>query len=267
MREAAFITVSVILLLGNLAAIGASGRERAKRAVCLANLRQLTSAWIAYANANDDKIVCGDSGEYTGMYTNPSLPFNKSHYREKPWVQKDWLSAMTRRQKEQAIIDGALYPYTGSVGLYRCLSVDRRVLQAYGTISPPVRIYSIVDSMNCKGWDQMGVEMIKRRMEIKDARSQAVFLDDGGTAPSALGGWTVYTNQWCWWDPPPLCHDDGTTFSFADGRADYRKWQDPRSVEFGNRVPPVAFSPTQEGNVDLIWASIAVWGQEANKLR
>ena len=62
MREAAFTLISVVLLLANLAAIGTSGRERAKRCVCLANLRQLTSAWSLYADQNDGKIVNGAGG-------------------------------------------------------------------------------------------------------------------------------------------------------------------------------------------------------------
>ena len=57
MREAAFTLASVVLLLVNVAAIGTSGRERAKRVVCLANLKQLTSAWNLYADQNDGKIV------------------------------------------------------------------------------------------------------------------------------------------------------------------------------------------------------------------
>ena len=267
MREAAFTLVSVILLLGNLAAIGTSGRERAKRAVCLANLRQLTLAWIAYADANGDKLVCGDSGEYTSMYSSQSLPFSQSHYNETPWVQSDWGYSMTQRQREQAIRDGALYPYTGDVKLYKCLAADRRVLEAYGAVSPSARTYSVVDSMNCKGWDQMGTEMAKTRMAITDAGSRAVFLDDGGTELSTLGGWTVYTNEWRWWDAPAAHHGDGTTFSFADGHADYHRWEDPRTIEFARRLPPAAYSPNQEGNVDLIWASIAVWGRQANKLQ
>ena len=34
-------------------------REQARRAVCLSNLRQLTTAWLLYAEANDGWLVSG----------------------------------------------------------------------------------------------------------------------------------------------------------------------------------------------------------------
>ena len=45
-------------------------------------------------------------------------------------------------------------------------------------------------------------------------------------------------DNWQWWDPPPVRHGDGTNFSFADGHADYHKWEDPRTIEVGKAVPP-----------------------------
>ena len=102
-------------------------------------------------------------------------------------------------------------------------------------------------------------------MEIENPAYRIVFLDDGGTITSALGGWTVYVKQEQWWDPPPVRHGDGTTFSFADGHSEYHKWTDPRTIAFGKQVPPQAFSPTQAGNEDLRWAALAMWGKAARQ--
>jgi len=43
----------VVFLLAGLGAVGDSGRERAKRIVCLANLKQLTAAFNVFADEND----------------------------------------------------------------------------------------------------------------------------------------------------------------------------------------------------------------------
>src|SRR5512139_270559 len=37
-------------------------REQGQRAACLSNLKQLTAAWIMYADENDNKIVAGSTG-------------------------------------------------------------------------------------------------------------------------------------------------------------------------------------------------------------
>ena len=269
--ELLVVIAIIAILMGILMPALNRVREQGKRTTCLSNLKNLTLAWIMYADSNDDKLVNGDSGEYRtnrpAMYTDRTRPFNQSHYNEKPWCEVDTMNAgMTEQQKKQAIMDGALWPYTTTLKLYKCPTVERKVLQAYGHISPPVRTYSIADSMNCVDWPDMGAKMFKKRSEIKDATFRILFLDDGGTNPSALGGWTVYTNQWKWWDPPPVRHGDGSTFSFADGHSEYHKWMDPRTIEFGKRLPARAFSEVQDQNQDLRWASIAMWGQLANRL-
>ena len=56
----------VIVIIGLLMAILMPtlqrAREQGRRAVCLNNLRELTLAWIMYADGNDDKLVNGMGG-------------------------------------------------------------------------------------------------------------------------------------------------------------------------------------------------------------
>jgi prepilin-type N-terminal cleavage/methylation domain-containing protein/prepilin-type processing-associated H-X9-DG protein len=230
-------------------------KEQGKRATCLSNLRQLTLAWIMYADENDDNLVNGDTGEYS------------IHANETPWVLRDWEAGMSERDKRKAIMDGSLWPYTREMRLYKCPTVNKIVRS--GAQEEILRTYSVSDSMNCRGWthrgDMPGTVMIKKRMDIPNPAYRIVFVDDGGTTPSALGGWTVHVTTEAWWDPPPVRHGDGTTFSFADGHSDYHKWKDPRTIEFGKRVPPQAGSPNQAGNEDLQWAAEAMWGSAARQ--
>jgi len=218
-------------------------REQGKRAACLSNLKNLTLAWMMYADENDDKLVNGDTEEYSS-----------DRRGNRCWVLKDWASGTTADQKKQAIIDGALFPYAKTLKVYRC---------ATGKISMnEYRLYTIVDAMNCKGWDSKTV-MLKKRLEIKNPAFRFVFLDDGGTAGATLGGWTCYADIDEWWDPPPIRHGDGTTFSFADGHSEYWKWKDPRTIDWGWKM--AAFSPIQPGNVDIRNSQVGAWGQAAKR--
>src|SRR3990172_8033711 len=53
------ILVAILIPVVNLA------RERGQRAVCLSNLRQLTLAWVAYADEHNSKLVCGSTFSLT----------------------------------------------------------------------------------------------------------------------------------------------------------------------------------------------------------
>ncbi|MBN1359442.1 MAG: type II secretion system protein [Sedimentisphaerales bacterium] len=136
--ELLVVIAIIAVLMGVLMPALARVREQGKRITCLNNLRHLTLAWIMYADANDDNLVNGDSGEYGIMSHGPY------------WVQRDYESSQTQAQKEQAIQNGALYPYVRDLKPYKCPNVERKIVDSYGWRSPPVRTYCIADSMNCK---------------------------------------------------------------------------------------------------------------------
>ncbi len=243
-KDIIVVLVCLIFLMINVGAISSGGRRRAKRILCLTNLRQLTLAWTQYADDNDGKIVNGDTGEYYLL-----------HLNETRWVHRDWSligdPPLSLDVKQQAIEEGALWPYCMDLKLYKCPLCIRG----------ETRSYCIVDAMNCKGWDDYRV-MLKTISAIPNPSERAVFIDDGGTSHIAMGGWTQYSSsgihRWSWRDPPPIRHDDGTTFSFADGHSEYWKWKDQRTVVWGKTM--YAFSPPQFDNPDITRSQIAAWG-------
>jgi prepilin-type N-terminal cleavage/methylation domain-containing protein/prepilin-type processing-associated H-X9-DG protein len=259
------VVIAIIALLMSILMPALNrAREQGRRAGCLSNLKNLTLAWIMYADQNDDKLVNGNSGEPSAGYASEATsgPY---------WVKLDYDRNMTTVAKQQAIMNGALWPYTRTLKVYKCATATRQAAVVTNSISGPVRSYSIADSMNCKGWEsQMNskVTTIKLRMKIKEPAGRMVFMDDGGTCPSAMGGWTVWATKFSWWDPPPVRHGDGTQFSFADGHGEYHKWEDERTIEFGKRVPVVANNgEMQPDNPDMVWSSLVVWGREATTIR
>jgi hypothetical protein len=272
-KDTAIILSCIIFLFATLGTVSNAGRERAKRAVCLTNLKHLTAAWNLYADENDDKIVNGEA--YWAPNDPPAAPVPTSgrHRGERWWVGNDCASnymsgeQMPEAIRIQAIRAGALYPYCGTEKLYRCPT----------GIRGEMRTYSIVDSMNgmprdgtynTSGGSWVGIRVggtvlwVKRKAEITvpGPTFRVVFLDQGMITPDSYA--VHYLNN-RWWDPPPVRHNDGATFSFADVHTEYWKWKGRDTITAGKMEHPMhQFQPvTLAGREDLHRMQIAVWGK------
>jgi len=242
--EILVVIAIIALLLALLMPALERAREQGRRAVCLNNLRQLTLAWNLYADDNDDKIVNGNTS--TGAF-NPDGTC---------WVYWPGQGA-TEGQRIQGIEDGLLFKYCPNVELYRCPT----------GLAGEVVTYAVVDAMN--GYDAIpgaAGKIIRTRMEIRRPDERAVFLDEGRLSPAS---WTIWYDQERWWDQITMRHGNGTNFSFADGRGEYWKWQDSRTIEIAemdydywqNTARHDLNISRTPGNPDLYRVQKAVWGE------
>jgi prepilin-type N-terminal cleavage/methylation domain-containing protein/prepilin-type processing-associated H-X9-DG protein len=223
-------------------------REQGKRANCLSNLKQLTLAWIMYADENDDVLVNGATG-----YSNADESWG-DHRNERAWVygvSDDWDEAL------EHIRNGALWPYVKNEKVYRCPTGKRG----------EALTYSIMFSMNAVEHEEVqGVKgtHIKRRSQITNPSPayRLVFIDEGWMTADA---YAVYYREETWWDDPPVRHGDGTNVSFADGHVEYWKWKGTDTIKrarlvegthLGNWVPE-----TEQGFQDLYRTQRGCWGK------
>jgi prepilin-type processing-associated H-X9-DG protein len=240
--------VCTVLLLMNLGSFGNAARERAKRAVCLANLSRLTMAWHAFADDHNGNIVNGAAG------------INRPG--ETAWVQECWYDNYggpppSYDWQAAAIRSGALWAYCRDLHLYKCPAGYGK--QALG--------YAIVDSMNgypqpndTKGRGPVAKLIVKNIRGLRNAANRIVFIDQGWVTADS---YAVHYDLGCWWDTPPVIHNAGVTLSFADGHTEHWKWKGRDTIEFGLRNPPVyGGSPcptTLDGVRDLVRVQIGVW--------
>ena len=86
-----------------------------------------------------------------------------------------------------------------------------------------------------------------------------VFLDmredsiDMGNYGVCMDGYPDQPAQYKFYDLPGSYHARACGFSFADGHAELKKWQDPRttpSIKTGAQLPDIFASPN---NVDIGW--------------
>ena len=99
-----------------------NAREQGKRTVCLGNLRQLTLAWIMYADDYNDRIVSGNAGANGA------------------WVGKGWDNAygqgvmLSEAAQKQAIRTGTLFFYVKEEKLYNCPTGVRNQFITYSVM-------------------------------------------------------------------------------------------------------------------------------------
>ncbi len=273
MPDVTVLVLCTVGLISCLGAIGAAGRARARRAVCLGNLKQLTQAWTLYAQANDGKIVNGASGFSRGT----ALTLH-----EIPWVGRAWSrnwnnqnvadTGFTEEQKKRAIQDGALWPLIADANAYRCPEGRPHEFVNYNIVDAMNGLHRIGTFVHRGGYAKdAGVRVGQTTLWIKNineietppAAERMVFIDEGAIAPDSFG---VHYRYGPWWDEPPVRHNDGATVSWADGHASHIAWRAAETIKFGQRHPDYygggGFMPvTEEGGRDLDDFRRGVWGR------
>jgi prepilin-type N-terminal cleavage/methylation domain-containing protein/prepilin-type processing-associated H-X9-DG protein len=239
------VVIAVIaLLLALLAPALRAAREQARRAVCLSNLRQLTLAWLIYAQEHNGCLV---KGRISGpaIWGRPSEPHPPKVF--------GWLGRAFEQTDRSAVMGhpdkGSLWAYINDVDFYRCPNGEPRHLATYEIVS------------GCNGADVHGtctttedpqtLSAIGRRVggtvlhltrldqiTRPGPGKRAVFIDTGMLAHDDFR--VCYLHP-MWWvgDPPPLRHANGTTLSFADGHAEYWRWKGRETTAIPRRL--VAF--------------------------
>ncbi len=243
----AIIAILLAILLPALNRV----KEQGKRAVCLHNLKQLSLAWIMYADENNDVLVNGAIG-----YSNQNMSWG-DHRGEIAWV--DGLGPRGNEDAQRVEIEeGALWPYVKDHAMYKCPT----------GLPGEALTYAIMFSMNAveHTWVK-GIRgtHIKRKSEIYNPAPalRLVFIDEGYMTPDA---YAVYYHQETWFDSPPVRHGDGSTLSFADGHADHWKWKGTDTIKHARDEersgPQVGWRPsTVAGHQDLYKMQRGCWGK------
>jgi prepilin-type processing-associated H-X9-DG protein len=224
-KDLAVALVCLVFVLMSFGAVGGRGRERAKHAVCLSNLKQLSLAWRQYADDNDGRIV---NGAPCGHKCTADVPsWDTDHTNETPWIGR--AAGEPEECQLAAIKAGAMWPYVKNLGPYRCPTGFKGELVTY----------AIMDGMNgmpmYRGDVRRPGVWIKKLSEIQNPppSERMVFIDEGWLAPDS---YAVHIDMEMWWDDPPSRHGDGTNLSFADGHCEYYKWKGLWTIQYARSV-------------------------------
>jgi len=239
-------------------------REQGQRAVCLSTLKQLTLAWTMYADENSDRLVNGETGIAPGSY----------HANEPFWAGQCWDVYTTpgghrlSREQQTAAIEAGIFwqgKYINDIGAFACPTGMKDEMLTYNPFDgvnglPRDGTYS--GNVGLKGPNGKKL-WVKKTTEIWQPASRLVFIDEGWATPDSFA--VHWNSTWQWWDQPVVRHGDGTNVSFADGRAEYRKWKGTVTVKWGrDHVGWMAGGCTpvsDEDWDDLRFIHSGCWGQ------
>ena len=274
--ELLVVIAIIALLMAFLIPAMRSAKEQGQRIVCLNNLKQLTLAWITYADQNNDKLVYGNAF---------MTAFEGDHEVLKAWLGEAFHYPRSRSDLIKNPDKGALWPYIQDVDIYRC---PRGMAGHAVTYTPVAAAYGqLVEGTYCKvnkrlsSWEIPGERVgstVLRLTRLTDIVSpgssqRAVFIDQGATPIDAFEvNYLVPT--WKWHGLPPIHHREGVTLSMADGHVEYWKWKSRETIDMPRerrRRGPLYieylqglkdYKPqTEDGLYDLQRLQKATWGR------
>ena len=262
----------VIAIIAILAAVLLPVLESAKRrsyvATCVNNERQLAIAWMMYAQDHNDQLI--------GMSTDSKLDWriglDASGAITTPYpLQQRWPASVTGVIPinnwfiREGWVEGPLYPYASNPDLVHCPGDTRALLGVSGFCS-----YSGVEGLSTNvTLYKWGVTTICKLSAIRHTSDRIVFVEESDTRGDNLQQWEfeydssdssangVPNNPIVpdFGDKVAAFHGDSSTFNFADGHAENRRWLCADTIAYANSTATYSTAWTGGKN----WAADASW--------
>jgi len=233
-RRLGFTLIELLVVIAIIAILAAmlmpalsKAKCKAQGIACMNNQKQLTLAWIMYADDNQDRLPPNASGS--------------GNVLQHGWVE-GWLdfgAGNTDNTNIQYLIEAKIGPYTKSVGIYKCPADIYNCIVRGGAIMPRVRsvsMNSFVGVQPSEGYGARQTPPCYEYHKLSDIRHPSpsglwVFVDEH---PDSINdGWL--TDGWPggggWGDLPASYHCGACGIGFADGHAEVHKWRDQATLE------------------------------------
>lgn len=245
MKTKAFTLVELLVVIAIIALLMAIllpalhlAKRKASAIVCLANTRNLATAWYMYAYDNDGRIMSAEDDAVDDNGTNVGwIGVPRSESGALLSISQT-SPPVTDEDEVRGIKLGVLFSYVNSPKSYHCPGDNMRksiydgttVYVSYGV---PACLYGIPKSTSA-GYDTQ----IRRLDQITFPSTRYVFVESAelrnwNSSHHFVIGAPEYTGRtdWGWWGPMAINHGDSSVLGFCDGHSEIRKWRDRYTVE------------------------------------
>ena len=241
------IAVIAVLMAILLPALNAA-KKLATSSVCLGNHKNLLAAWIMYSDDNDGRLVSNGACYETPDDDSPWVHAPKN-IAGNDLAQNPAPPTVTKQDRFRGIMAGTLWRYIKDVDAYHCPGDNRK-----STRRAPrdcYRSYSISYAFGrkrVKDTGNRGYHYYLKAADVANSAQYYVFVEEehnGSRYGENEGGWHLprstsmnrleMPSSWTFYDPLASYHVNSSTFGFADGHADRRKWRDRRTLDFIRR--------------------------------
>ena len=213
------VVIAVIAILAALLLPSLSrSKSSAESVTCANNIRQLSLAWLLYADDNNDLLV-----------NNHGVP--ETLARRQTWANnvQDWVDGDDNTNLVY-LSDAKLGPYANrATKIYKCPS-DRE-LAANGERIRSMSMNALVGNSGeiTNQFNPLYVQFLKKS-DIPNPAGIFVFLDEH--CDTLNDGFFV--NRWedyAWGNLPGSYHNGAVNLSFADGHVETHRWAVPETVQ------------------------------------